>query len=259
MCHFYDESPVPEFEQRARLRIPVTLLEAGIHHVVYGDDALGIVHRVPICLSSLELLVAPENIARTAELIRSKYPYSFVEPRDADCCRDYSFPGMDRAYAFNGSDTILLRALDIDNARTNYEPSHILIHTTSVYHFDIHDPTRTMLNPAPPDDASKSILFPTVPAFYDSLIDTYHEPPLPTLNQSFTDWMRIAMSYLSLYTISDKGICARGGKLIPSCSRVLQEAKEENRPFLSRHFFDLSCLGYEASTYERRLIKALCW
>jgi len=44
MCHFYDESPVVEFEQRARLRIPVTLQEAGIHHVVYGEDALGIVH-----------------------------------------------------------------------------------------------------------------------------------------------------------------------------------------------------------------------
>ena len=77
--------------------------------------------------------------------------------------------------AFNGSDTILLRAFDVANACTNYEPPHVLIRTASVYHFDIHDRTRTTLNPSPPDDVSKSTLFPPVPAFYDSLIDTHHE------------------------------------------------------------------------------------
>ena len=236
MCHFYDESPVVEFEQRVRLRIPVTLLEAGIHHVVYGEDVLGIVHRVPTGLFSLQLLVAPENIARTAELICSKYSYSFVDPRDADCWWDYSFPGMDRVYAFNGSNTILLRAFDVANACTNYEPPHVLIHAASVY---IHDPTRTTLNPSPPNDVSKSILFPTVPAFYDSLIDTHHEPPLQTFNRAFVSWLRTAMGYLSLYTLSDKGAHMRGGKLLPSYSHALEEAKEENRPYLSRHFFGI--------------------
>ena len=67
------------------------------------------------------------------------------------------------------------------------------------------------------------------------------------------------MGYLSLYTVSDKGVRVRGGKLIPSCGRALQEAKEENRPYLSRKFFSLPNLDHGASTYERDLIKARRW
>ena len=64
------------------------------------------------------------------------------------------------------------------------------------------------------------------------------------------------MGYLSLYTLSDKGAHMRGGKLLPSYSHALEEAKEENRPYLSRHFFGIRNLDLEASTYERSLIKA---
>ena len=111
---------------------------------------------------------------------------------------------MDRVYAFNGSDTILLRSFDVANACTNYEPPHVLIHAASVYHFDIKD-RDTTLNHSPADDVSRYILFPTVPAFYDSLIDTHHEPPLQNFTRAFLSWLRTAMGYLSLYTLSDKG------------------------------------------------------
>lgn len=59
------------------------------------------------------------------------------------------------------------------------KPDRIFIYAASVFHFDINDPSSTCFNPSPPSEASREIRSPTI-AFYDSLISTFYDPPLPS-------------------------------------------------------------------------------
>ncbi|KAJ7723448.1 hypothetical protein DFH07DRAFT_278310 [Mycena maculata] len=76
-----------------------------------------------------------------------------------------------------------------------------------MFHFDITDASRTPLNPEPPDEPFAAIRFPTVAAFFDALVDTQYELLVPFYHMSFSQHLRClaVRSYLSLYTLSDKG------------------------------------------------------
>jgi hypothetical protein len=48
--NFYSTSPSPPSQQAGRLKPASHLLKVGIHSIVYAEDALSIIHRVPTTL-----------------------------------------------------------------------------------------------------------------------------------------------------------------------------------------------------------------
>jgi hypothetical protein len=130
------------------------------------------------------------------------------------------------------------------------------------------DDTKTCVNPKPPSQSESvtQIRFPTLPAFYDSLIDTIAAPPLPFVHQRFYLVLMGFISYLSLYTLSDGGltyypsddsetVAPRDRKLLPQCIKVLEQVRYENRPYLIRQFLAMRPLSFPDMVTERHCLK----
>ena len=57
---------------------------------------------------------------------------------------------------------------------------------------------------SPPDESHISILYPTLSAFYDWIIDTIHEPPLPINYNHFRLWLRTLLASLCENVVRDE-------------------------------------------------------
>ena len=241
-------------DQLSALRAAYTLLQAGIPHVVWGEYAMAIAHCVPIGhgFFDLQLLVSPYDIVQAAHLICLKHPYTQVDIREAEY-----WPG-DPKY-LKPSSTVFLRHQDNPNCYDTNEPPNIYLHTASAFHFDSQDPTVITSDPNPPDESSRQLLYPSLPAFCNAIIDTIHEPPLPFYHHIFY-WRWLGkLDSLCGYTVGVNRFTKKKGKLIGSCEWLLQAVKEENRPFLSRLLLDLRFLPLQTSAFERILIKDARW
>ena len=64
-------------------------------------------------------------------------------------------------------------------------PARVFLHAASCLHFDLNDSAATCLNPDPPSEETRPILYPTVAAFYDSLVASTFEPPRPFIHKLF--------------------------------------------------------------------------
>ncbi len=261
--HFFDKSPSWPSEQLARLRPPTVLLQAGIPCVVWAEDALSIVHRVPTVLFDTQLLVSDDDLHSAAQTICSKLPYALAND-DERAWKDVRLFNKDRPHAFNiGGPTLFLRHHNPEWARKNvrallpkyWDPcliitsqemaDRIFLHAASVFHFDVNDPSRTCLNPEPPSEESRDVRFPTLAAFYDALIATQVYPPQPFIHRMFERRLQCWISYLTQYTLSDKGICTEPSSgpdkvLIPACFDLLEKVKPETRPYLIRHLITVT-------------------
>ncbi|KAF4587056.1 hypothetical protein EYR40_011077 [Pleurotus pulmonarius] len=103
------------------------------------------------------------------------------------------------------------------------------------------------------------VRFPTIAAFYDSLLDLLLEPPLKFVHFKSYQLLRTFVAYLTTYNVSDEGITkthAPPGEfgLIPSCLQVLDEVKDENKPHLARLFLEMP-VDRELVSLERLLIR----
>ncbi|KAJ7741305.1 hypothetical protein B0H16DRAFT_1676270 [Mycena metata] len=259
--HFYDDSPSGPFEQRGRLGPPLAITQAGIPCVVWAEDALSIVHRVPTGLFDLQLLVPDDKVPESVGALCASLPYHMIADEDNETShwRDMRQFNLDRPHAFKlgSTDTVVLSHVESSVARTEEVPERILVHRASTFHFDMNDTSRTMLNPDPPDPAFAHLRFPTVSAFLDSMMDTLFEPPVPMQHMKFQMRLAVYRGYIVLYTISDKGIFSTDEHvLLPRILEVLDTIKEENRPNLIRRYLDLPCGGYEVCALERQALKA---
>ncbi|KAF8904170.1 hypothetical protein CPB85DRAFT_1318343 [Mucidula mucida] len=243
--HFFDKSPSWPSEQLARLGPPTVLLQAGILCVVWAEDALSIVHRVPTVLFDTQLLVSDDDLHSAARTICSKLPYALSND-DERAWKDVRLFNKDRPHAFNiGGATLFLRHHNPEWARKNEMADRIFLHAASVFHFDVNDPSRTCLNPEPPSEESRGVRFPTLAAFYDALIATQVFPPRPFIHRMFERRLACWISYLTQYTLSDKGICTEPSSgpdkvLIPACFDLLEKVKPETRPYLIRHLITVT-------------------
>lgn len=110
IVHFFDESPSSPYEQLARLGPPTTLLKASIPCVVWAEDALSIVHRVPTCLFDQHLLVPDDSLDTATHAICSSLPYTRSMVDDKQHWKDYRLFNADCPHAFNlNAETILLK------------------------------------------------------------------------------------------------------------------------------------------------------
>ncbi|KAJ7160052.1 hypothetical protein C8R46DRAFT_1001209 [Mycena filopes] len=264
--HFYDESPSPPGEQRGRLGPPLAILRAGIPCVVWAEDALSIVQRVPTGLFDQQILVPDDQVPQSVNALCESLPYRVIVGGDDDDSRwwDTRLYDPDRPHAFKlgPTDTVVLSHTEPNVAYEEEAPQRILVHRASTFHFDLNDPSRTMLNSDPPDPDFAPLHFPTVSAFLDSIVDIFFEPPVPMKHFSYGTHLGTCIGYIALYTLSDKGTLwvtdteTDEPVLIPRALEVLDGVKEENRPFLIRNFVGRARGAYETCALERQALKA---
>ncbi|KAF9496477.1 hypothetical protein BDN71DRAFT_1446220 [Pleurotus eryngii] len=257
--HFYDESPSPLGEQLARLRASSLLVRSKIPVVVWGEDALSIVHRVPTELFDQHLLVQDDRVSDAVAIICNELNYSPIDAANDDTWGDYKIYNPARPFAFEGTPTTLLQHNDLNVTYKTLEPDRILIHAASTFQYALQDLSRSCLNPSPPSPESAEVRFPTIAAFYDSLLDMMFEPPLKFVHFRSYQLLRTFVAYLTTYNVSDEGITKAGAPpgefgLIPSCLQVLDEVKDENKPHLARPFLEMP-VDRELVSLERSLIR----
>ncbi|KAJ8693353.1 hypothetical protein PTI98_008356 [Pleurotus ostreatus] len=257
--HFYDESPSPLGEQLARLKASSLLVRAKIPFVVWGEDALSFVHRVPTELFDQHLLVQDDRVADAVAIVCNELNYSPIDTANDDTWGDYKIYNPARPFAFEGTPTTLLQHNDLNVTYKTLEPDRILIHAASTFHFPLQDLSRSCLNPSPPSSEAAGVRFPTVAAFYDSLLDMLLEPPLTYVHFRSYQLLRTFVAYLTTYNVSDEGITktdAPPGEfgLIAPCLEVLDEVKDENKPHLARLFLEMPA-DRELVSLERLLIR----
>ncbi|KAJ7821036.1 hypothetical protein B0H13DRAFT_2450898 [Mycena leptocephala] len=144
---------------------------AGVLCVLWAEDALAIVHRVPTGLFDLQILVPDGQVADAANAICANLPYIHN-------------PDRPRAFILTPKDTLVLQH-SVSNPPWE-EPSRILVHRASTFHFDIADASRTVLNPKPPGEAFAAIRFPTVAAFLERRSKAPRLTPYVVLIHFFT-------------------------------------------------------------------------
>ncbi|KAJ7091995.1 hypothetical protein B0H15DRAFT_183946 [Mycena belliarum] len=264
--HFYDESPSWPSEQRGRLGPPLAIFRAGIPCVVWAEDALSIVHRVPTNLFDQQLLVPDDKVPESVNAICASLPYRVIVGGDDEESRwrDMRAYDPDRPHAFKlgPTDTVVLSHAEPDVAYEQEAPQRILVHRASTFHFDMNDSSKTMLNPDPPDPDFAPLRFPTVSAFLDSTVDIFFEPPVPMKHFSYGLHLMVCIGYTGLYTLSYKGDLWVADPetdervLVPRVLEALDAVKEENRPLLIRKFVGRPRGSYMACASERQALKA---
>ncbi|KAF4564901.1 hypothetical protein EYR40_011076 [Pleurotus pulmonarius] len=205
------------------------------------------------------LLVQDERVADAVEIICNELNYSRIDTAGDVGWADYKIYNSARPFAFEGTPTTLLQHNDLNFAYDTLEPERILVHAASTFQFPLADLSRSCLNPAPPSPESAEVRFPMVPAFYDSLLDMIFEPPLGYVHFRSHQLFRTFLAYLTTYNVSDEGITKASVppgefELIPSCLRVLDEVKDENKPYLARFFLKMK-VEREVLSLERLLIR----
>lgn len=99
--HFYEKSPTSPKEQLGRLAAPSALVKAGIPAIVWGEDALSIVHRVPTGHFDLHILVDASQLESAAQAICDVIPYSRKAIDERNTWRDPPLANKKRSHAFN--------------------------------------------------------------------------------------------------------------------------------------------------------------
>ena len=118
--HFFEESPSPPDEQLARLDPPISLLKAGIPCVVWAEDALSIVHRVPTCLFDQQLLVPDDCLEAATHAICSVLPYARAMADDESRWKDIRLFNAECPHSFDlNRKTILLKHHNLTFAAVN--------------------------------------------------------------------------------------------------------------------------------------------
>ncbi|KAF5311073.1 hypothetical protein D9619_007888 [Psilocybe cf. subviscida] len=269
VSHFYDSSPSGPAEQDARLRHLIPLLDAGIPFVVIAEDALSIVHRVPTSLFEMQILVPDHLVSIAARTLCAHAPYRIA---DSASPRWRKFILEERRWgpsAWNTTFTVPLVHISPDIVEKQYwrNPTHILVHPQSSFHFDLLDKTRTYPNPDPPSSDLASILYPTLPAFLDMLIETVYHPPVDHIKVKMH--LGTMCSYLYMYSMADSTGALFEGKpweckaptfdldrLMPHCWKILDGVKDENKLVVSRAIMGAEAsMKFEWERFERNLIK----
>ncbi|KAF7307423.1 hypothetical protein MIND_00536700 [Mycena indigotica] len=244
--HYYDESPSGPDEQTGRLTPCLPLLQHNIPFAIYGEDALSIVHRVPAVLDGVcQHLLVPDVYFNEAARIMSKGSYSLALQDDYSLWLESSLLNDTELHAFDlQNSSALLLHHSPEEAEEMSIPPRIFVHKQSVFHFDINDPSSTMLNPEPPDPIFRPILFPSLPGFLDSSVASYlNLPSLPPggyphamLLEKLTTWI----GYLLQYTFPGRGVHHNEAEesldriITPAVLQVLSQTKAERQPTLVR-------------------------
>ncbi|KAF5320767.1 hypothetical protein D9619_002155 [Psilocybe cf. subviscida] len=247
--------------------------QAGIPFVLIAEDALAIAHRVPTFLDDMQLLVPDNLVSIAARTLCSNASYRIAESaseRWRGLVVSKSRCPHAGPSAWNTTTTVPLIHTSPPEVETQevQNPTHILIHPQSFFHFNVEDATRTCLNPNPPSTDLASIRFPTWPAFFDMVVDTRCEPP--EKHQEIHPHLWRCQDHLVSDSLAEgvDGALFENERcdadhhtpdfrrLLPQCWRALHLVKDENKLPLARYLLGSGgFVGYEAPSLERYLVK----
>ncbi|KAF5339448.1 hypothetical protein D9611_009773 [Ephemerocybe angulata] len=221
-------APVSADEIEGQLLPARALGSSGIPSVVFAEDAPAFVHFVPTFAFQFTVHVPDELVQEAVQHLQKEIPSYHVTQE-----RDYRLLDNDGVCA-------LPRAVQLqwdasEEKELLHTPEEILIVPQSHFHFDVNDPTRSRGLIPPFDPSNSRILFPTMPAFLDAIIDTMFEPVDGVSHFYFKmSYLSCFLSYLVLYNVRDYDGCTDPAtdELLPAAKALLEGVKAENLPFL---------------------------
>lgn len=202
MGHDYNyEPPLPE-EQHERLVALRDLTSRGIPCILWGEDALNYVHKVPTFLFDQQILV-PDELLEFASSVLQEGPYSTTPftPQYSDY-----FGEREVESAFPRGILHLLNVPDYEADEIITRPAFVLLLPQSYFGLDVRSKERfqTLVPPLPSSNAG--ILAPKYHTFLEGLVAFNLNPPIPleTPHAKQMDMCDIFISYLLRYRVKYK-------------------------------------------------------
>jgi len=262
---FATSIPSPDWLERFTPLLPI-LRESSIPVLVWGGDALCIEEALAGSNKILQIVVPEASQLPVAAALLTKDYDILHDPARSErkpCIviwKEVFMVHQGCNFAFPAETTTVLKERADSSAPPYTRPQYIFIHASSVVHIDMSsDESRTCtLTALPPDDFRRKLKFPTLPALYDSLIDTRFEPPRSfrhhSLDRELTDILYDIHTRHYEDSESDEAeskengtsddngvqknplVDSKNGTLLPHYASILRSVKEENRPYLNRLF-----------------------
>ncbi|KAF5314246.1 hypothetical protein D9619_011782 [Psilocybe cf. subviscida] len=224
-----DELPLTEEEVQDRFQAPYLLSDSNIPCMIFGEDALCLVFRVPTALFSLHIVVAYSDVDRAVQIITKSLPYTvnmaklipnFNNPVRID-------PDQTRAYPRS----FFLSCIDDSNVT---HPSQIIVHPETDFNLDIGGLNRwTSVDVFPDVDIPTNIRLPTQEAMVDSIIDTTLDPNCGLVLEPVMRELGTWLAYIIGYGIRVKEKVLSNGELDCHAQALVDRIKAENRPYLT--------------------------
>ncbi len=179
MGPWYGYMPPHPQEQHQRLVALRWLTSCDIQCILWGEDALNYVHRVPTCLFDQQILV-PDALLESASAVLCEKGYVIVPftPQYAD------FPDRREGRSPTAFPRgILLKHLDVpddhDPNKLESFPTYILLLPQSYFGLDVRSKERFQSLVPPLDPSNGGILVPKYHTFLEGLVAFNINPPIP--------------------------------------------------------------------------------
>ena len=269
MGPWYGYKPPHPRVQRQRLLALPQLAFRGIPCILWGEDALNFVHRVPTGLFDLQILVPDECLERASSVLQEGPYFQAPFPKHYF---DSIGPHVNRSGYPKG---IFLQHVDV---RDSYPynsfslcPPYILLLPQSYFGFDVRDKERfqSLVPPLDSDPSNEDILAPKYHTFLEGLVAFNLNPPIPLETQHGRTRVNhdIFIGYLLRYRIQwkddyfDRGDDDKppGTELLPEERLVLDELQTEDARWYVGRWFENKVPGPgELRGYNRQKASRSC-
>ncbi|KAI1791232.1 hypothetical protein LXA43DRAFT_1094832 [Ganoderma leucocontextum] len=254
----YEHQPPSPKEQHQRLVALRELTSRGIPCILWGEDALNYVHRVPTYLFDQQILVPDELLESASSVLREgRYvTVPFTPPYT-----DYR-GGTGGDSAFPGG--ILLKHPDVpdddpDKPELEPLPAYILLLPQSYFGLDVRSEERFQSLVPPLDSDNADILVPKHHTFLEGLVAFNVSPPIPLHTPHARQRVRhdIFIGYLLRYRVKYEddpdGLVPPPEELHPEERVILSELQTEEARWYIRMYMSGRAPGFdELREYNHR-------
>ena len=214
-------SPPSAEETTTRLVAAAVLTQAEIPCVVWGEELLAWIHRVPTFIFyTLHLLVPESQLEKACQTLTSLLPeYVIMDPRD-NYTDGWIFLPREEKMTFQELGRFphaspLSRRLvhtslasekeangTASSARQTDTPEYITLTPDSFFHLSATDPALVSL-PEPIPPSLDKVRFPALPTLYDALLSTINAPERSEYSFGLRMQLKQYLGYLHLYCFSE--------------------------------------------------------
>ncbi|KIM43585.1 hypothetical protein M413DRAFT_25924 [Hebeloma cylindrosporum] len=213
-------SPPSAKESTSRLLAAAVLTQAEIPCVVWGEEALAWIHRVPtLIFYTLHLLVPESQLEKASQTLASLLPeYASMDPR-SDYADGWIVISEKKKFQEQGrfphasplSRRFIHIALDAEkkanqtqnSVRQTLIPEFITLTPDSFFHLSATDTTSLVSLPEPIPPSLEDVRFPTLSTMYDALFSTINAPERSQYSFGLGMQLEQYLAYLHLYCFSE--------------------------------------------------------
>ena len=268
MGPWYGYTPPPPHEQHQRLAALRRLTSREIPCILWAEDALNYVHRVPTCLNAQQILVPDDLLESASSVLQEGRPGYVAVPFTPEFADYFDGGGQGGPTPFPRGILLnlnLSRDVPLDAQAANINevdpllpaPTYILLLPQSYFALDVRDKERfqSLVPPLPPSNAG--ILAPKYHTFLEGLVAFNIDPPIPLaptphVKQRVTN--DIFIGYLLRYRVQyEVDVLRSTTELLPEERKILAElTTEEARWYIGKYFRRIAPGFDELREYNRR-------